>query len=143
MGEAVLLFRVPTDGNILEMLAFSLGPQRTACLTIWNSGRCSIAPYMVQVCTLTHLRLHLHTPNTLAGGGVWTVLQRKSLLSRQAQRTFHSAKLLRGATPNLPLLHRKKVITLYARQQKRHRCIEQSFGLCGRGRGWDDMGEWH
>ena len=32
--------------------------------------------------------------------------------------------------------------TLYARQQKRHRCIEQSFGLCGRGRGWDDLGEW-
>ena len=30
------------------------------------------------------------------------------------------------------------MITLYARQQKRHRCIEQSFGLCGRGRGWDD-----
>jgi len=22
-------------------------------------------------------------------------------------------------------------------------CIEQSFGLCGRGRGWDDLGEWH
>src|SRR5574337_1221433 len=22
---------------------------------------------------------------------------------------------------------------------KRHRCIEQSFGLCGRGRGWDDL----
>ena len=29
------------------------------------------------------------------------------------------------------------MITLYTRQQKRHRCIEQSFGLCGRGRGWD------
>ena len=29
------------------------------------------------------------------------------------------------------------MITLYARQQKRHRCKEQSFGLCGRGRGWD------
>ena len=28
-------------------------------------------------------------------------------------------------------------------QQKRHRCIEQSFGLCGKGRGWDDLGEWH
>ena len=27
------------------------------------------------------------------------------------------------------------MITLYARQQKRHRCIEQSFGLCGRGEG--------
>ena len=34
-------------------------------------------------------------------------------------------------------------ITLYMRQQKRHWCIEQSFGLCGRGRGWDDLGQWH
>ena len=30
-------------------------------------------------------------------------------------------------------------ITLYVRQQKRHRCIDQSFGLCGRGQGWDDL----
>ena len=35
------------------------------------------------------------------------------------------------------------MITLYARHQKRHRCIEWSFGLVGRGRGWDDLGEWH
>ena len=35
------------------------------------------------------------------------------------------------------------MITLCVRQQKRHRCIEQSFGLCGRGRGWDYLGEWH
>ena len=28
------------------------------------------------------------------------------------------------------------MITLYVRQQKRHRCIEQSFGFSGRGRGW-------
>ena len=34
-------------------------------------------------------------------------------------------------------------ITVYTRQQKRHWCIEQSFGLCGRGRGWGDLGEWH
>ena len=27
-------------------------------------------------------------------------------------------------------------ITLYAKQKKRHRCTEQTFGLCGR-RGWD------
>ena len=26
-------------------------------------------------------------------------------------------------------------MTLYARQQKRHRCIGQSFGLCGDGKG--------
>ena len=35
------------------------------------------------------------------------------------------------------------MITLYVGQQKRHRCIEQSFGLCGRGREWDNLGEWH
>ena len=34
-------------------------------------------------------------------------------------------------------------ITLYMRQQKRHWCIDPSFGLCGRGGGWDDLGEWH
>ena len=30
--------------------------------------------------------------------------------------------------------------TLYVRQQKRHRCIEQSYGLCGRGGGmiWEN-----
>ena len=27
------------------------------------------------------------------------------------------------------------MITLYAEQKKRHRCIEQSFGLCGEGEG--------
>ena len=39
----------------------------------------------------------------------------------------------------------RKMVTirLYTRQQKRHWYIEQSFGLCGRGRGWDDLGEWH
>ena len=33
------------------------------------------------------------------------------------------------------------MIALYVREQKRHRCIEQSFGLCKRGRGkmiWDN-----
>ncbi|KAB0348886.1 hypothetical protein FD754_013743 [Muntiacus muntjak] len=33
------------------------------------------------------------------------------------------------------------MITLYARQKKRHRCIEQTFGLYGRRRGWDDLRE--
>jgi len=45
-------------------------------------------------------------------------------------------------TPIQYTAFRKMVtITLYARQQKRHRCIEQSFGLCGRRRGWDDLRE--
>ena len=32
-------------------------------------------------------------------------------------------------------------ITLYSRKQKKHRCIEQSFRLCGKRRGWDDLRE--
>ena len=32
---------------------------------------------------------------------------------------------------------------LYARQQKRHRCKEQTFGLCERRVGWDDLREEH
>ena len=35
------------------------------------------------------------------------------------------------------------MMTLYARQQKRHKCVEWTFGLRGRGGGWDDLGEWH
>ena len=33
------------------------------------------------------------------------------------------------------------MMTLYARQQKKHRDKEQNFGLCGRRRGWDDLRE--
>ena len=32
-------------------------------------------------------------------------------------------------------------ITLYAKQKKRHRCTEQTFGLCGRRRGWHPNAE--
>ena len=34
-------------------------------------------------------------------------------------------------------------ITLYAKQKKRHRCTEQTFGLCGRRRGWHVQREQH
>ena len=39
----------------------------------------------------------------------------------------------------------RKIVTtiLYARQQKKHRCKEQTFGLCGRRQGWDDVKEQH
>ena len=59
------------------------------------------------------------------------------------KNTFESV-LMRwmNLEPILQSEFRKMVmITLYARQQKRHRCLEQSFGFCGRGRGgmiWED-----
>ena len=36
-------------------------------------------------------------------------------------------------------LERWLMMTLYARQQKRHKYKEQTFGLCGRRWGWDDL----
>ena len=37
----------------------------------------------------------------------------------------------------------KKTVTQYAKQKKRHRCTEQTFGLYGRRRGWDVLREHH
>ena len=51
--------------------------------------------------------------------------------SEVSQKEKHQYSILKRI-----LEFRKMVtITLYVRQQKRHRCIEQSFGLCGRGKG--------
>ena len=62
------------------------------------------------------------------------------LQSEVSQKEKHQYSIL----THIYVEFRKKVtITLYVRQQKRHRCIEQSFGLCGRGQGRDDMGEWN
>ena len=35
------------------------------------------------------------------------------------------------------------MITLYAKQKKRHRYTEQNIGLCGRRQGWDVLREQH
>ena len=34
------------------------------------------------------------------------------------------------------------MMTLYVRQQKKHRCKEETFGLCDRRRRWDDLREY-
>ena len=40
-------------------------------------------------------------------------------------------------------LRKMLTMTLYARQQNRHGCKEQTLGLCGRRQGWDDLREQH
>ena len=55
--------------------------------------------------------------------------------SEESQKEKHPYSILHIYTE-----FRKKVtMTLYERQQKRHRRKEQSFGLYGRRRGWDDL----
>ena len=58
--------------------------------------------------------------------------------SEVSQKEKHQSSILR----HIYMEFRKMVMmTLYARHQKRHRYKEQSFGLCGRRRGWDDLRE--
>ena len=59
--------------------------------------------------------------------------------SEVSQKEKHQYSIL----THIYQIRKMVTITLYVRQQKRHRCIEQSFGLCGRGRRWNDFGEWH
>ena len=66
----------------------------------------------------------------------WMKLE-PSIQSEVSQKEKHQY----GILTHIYRIRKMITITLYARQQKRHRCIEQSFGLCGRG--WDDLGEWH
>ena len=57
--------------------------------------------------------------------------------SEVSQKDKHQYNIL-----HIYMEFRKMVmITLYARQKKRHRCIEQTFGLYGRRQGWDDLRE--
>ena len=71
---------------------------------------------------------------------LWKILKEMRILD-------HLTCLLRNLYAGQEAIYmefRKMVtITLCTRQQNRHWCIEQSYGLCGRGRGWENLGEWH
>ena len=57
--------------------------------------------------------------------------------SEVSQKEKHQYSIL----THIYMEFRKMVmIILYVRPQKRYRCIERTFGLYERGRGWDDLG---
>ena len=56
---------------------------------------------------------------------------------------LHLIPLGLPSAPGLGTCLMHPTITLYAKQKRRHRCIEQTFGLCGRRRGWDVSREQH
>ena len=67
----------------------------------------------------------------------WTKLE-PIIQSEVSQKEKHQYSTLM----QIYMKFRKMVtMTLYARQKKRHRCKEQTFGLCGTRRGWDDLRE--
>ena len=69
-------------------------------------------------------------------------MQEPIIQSEASQKEKHQYSIL----THIYGFRKMVTITLYERQQKRHRCIEQSFGLCcggDGGGGADDLGEWH
>ena len=61
------------------------------------------------------------------------------ILAIRSQKEKHEYSILM----HIYGIRKMVTITLYVRLQKRHRCMEQCFVLCGRGRGLDDLEEWH
>ena len=58
--------------------------------------------------------------------------------SEVSQKEKHGYSIL---THKCMEFRKMAMMTLYVRQQKRHRCKEQSFGLCGKKQRWDDLKE--
>ena len=86
---------------------------------------------------------------TIGKPWVWTQ-QNSTLIShdiKKAHNCLLQSELSRKKNTNtiyqcIYMEFRKMVtMTLLVRQQKRYRCKEQTFGLCGRRRGWDDLRE--
>ena len=68
---------------------------------------------------------------------VWRFLKTLEIHCHTTKQSHFWAYTLRK--PELKETH----VLLYARQQKSHRCKEQTFGLCGRRQAWDYLGEQH
>ena len=77
-----------------------------------------------------------HTP--LMGTQIGTIALKKSLEVSVKSECIHTL------WPQNSTLRFILSRNLYM-HAKRHRCVERTFGLRGRGRGrwWDDLGEWH
>ena len=70
-----------------------------------------------------------------------SVMRRKCWILGFCQSTRECCLSL--VVSQLKIMDQMVTITLCTRQQKRHWCIKQSYGLCWRGRRWEDLGEWH
>ena len=71
---------------------------------------------------------------------VWNITYQRSDIALEKEWNLRPLQY----TKHIYMEFRKMLmITLYAEQKKRHRCIEQSFRLCGRRRGWDVSREQH
>ena len=133
---------------------------------MWQAGQSSEAPWSRCITRMIHLRSSVVvTPSWnvwLHSLNIWEVKNRKWLLKVDFHITLTSSRLYVCSCSRAIFVTWTKVShhspfkwfqcfggeptqlnTKKQRQQKRHWRIGQSFGLCGRRRGWGDLGEWH
>ena len=113
----------------------------TALFTIartWKQPRCPSADEWIRKLWYTYTMEYYSAIKTSALESVlmrWMKLE-PIIQSEVSQKEQHQYSILM----HIYMEFRKMVtMTLYVRQQKRHRCKEQTFELCGRRQGWDDL----
>ena len=115
------------------LLFFIFWPHCMACgilvpLTMWSPNH-----WTTRKSLMVHFKL-----STCCALMRWMKLE-PIIQSEVSQKEKHQYSIL----THIYGIRKMVTITLCTRQQKRHWCIEQPYGLCGRGRGWEDLGEWH
>ena len=102
----------------------------------WKQPRCPSADEWIKKLWYIHTMGYYSAIKTNAFESVlmrWMKLE-PIVQSEVSQKEKHQYSILM----HIYMEFRKMVtITLYAKQKKRHRCTKQTFGLCGRRRGWD------
>ena len=114
-----------------------------ALLTVartWKQPRCPMADEWIRKLWYIYTMEYYSAINNNTFESVlmkWMKLQ-PIIQSKVSQKEKHQYSILM----HIYMEFRKMIMTtLYVRQQKRHRYKEQTFGLCGRGQGWDDLRE--
>ena len=90
---------------------------------------------------LVHIHMEYYSAikkNALESVLMWWMKLKPIIQSEVSQKAKHQYSIL---THIYMEFRKMATMTIYLRQQKRHRCIEQTFGLCGRRRVWDDLTE--
>ena len=104
----------------------------------WKQPRCPLADKWIRKLWYIYTMEYYSAIKKIAFESVLMRWMKLELImqSEVSQKEKHQYSIL------LIYMEFRKIVmmTLYARQQKRHRCKEQTF-VCGRRRGWDDLRE--
>ena len=105
----------------------------------WKPPRCLSAYewirklWYIYTWNITQLLKRMHLSQFKWDRCNWSLLYRVKYVRKKNTNTVYYMEFIE--------FRKMVMMILYARQEKRHRCKEQSSGLCRRRRGWDDLRE--